>query len=53
MEEKVGKSRLELISSERVYVESRELYEDFEVALDEAKETIKLLSYYEEEVQNV
>jgi len=53
MDEKVVKSRLELISSEREYVESRELYEDFEVDLDEAKETMKLLEYHEEEILNV
>lgn len=44
MNDKVTKSRIELIASEREYVEARELFEDFEVDLDEAQETIKLLS---------
>ncbi len=44
MDGKVTKSRLDLISSERDYVEARELFEDFEVDLDEAREMINLLS---------
>jgi len=52
MDEKVTKSRLDLITSERDYVEARELYEDFEVDLDEALETSRLLAGKEKESIN-
>jgi hypothetical protein len=52
MGDKVAKTRLDLIASERNYVESRELFEDFEVDLDEALETFRLLSGEEKESVN-
>jgi hypothetical protein len=52
MNEKVSRSRLELISSERDYVEARELFEDFDVDLDEARESIRLLSEDFDEVNH-
>lgn len=52
MDEKLTKSRLGLIASERDYVEARELYEDFEDDLEEATETSKLLSSEVKEAVN-
>jgi hypothetical protein len=52
MDKKLTKSRLELIGSERDYVEARELYEDCEVDLDEALEVSRLLSVEKKEAVN-
>ena len=52
MDEKLTKSRLDLMTSERDYVKARELDEDFDVDLDETLETSGLLSGNEKEPVN-